>query len=92
MLIITRRILSGGFSFATTRTKLRKDRGTKNKEEENDQDAYEAYRSEVEKGSVLRQFRQDVFRRAELIEDWDGEMKPQKKQAEVEKMMNTNRE
>ena len=73
MLIITRRVLSGGFSFATTRSKLRKDRGgAKNEEDAGEKDVFKAYRNEVEKGSVLRQFRQDVFRRAELIEDWDG--------------------
>jgi hypothetical protein len=34
-------------------------------------DVFNAYRNQMEKSSVLREFRQEVFRRSELNVDWE---------------------
>jgi len=52
---------------------------------------FKAYRKQVEKSSILRQFREDVFRRAELAEDWGRNKKNLKEQATIEKLMEGDR-
>jgi hypothetical protein len=69
MLSITRNIISKSATFATARVKQRKQSQSKANESESE-DVFKAYRKQVEKSSILRQFREDVFRRAELADDW----------------------
>lgn len=38
-----------------------------------EKDVFKAYRKQVEKGSILRQFREEVFRKSELRGDWEVE-------------------
>ena len=65
MLTITNRVLCRGFAFASARgNNFKKQRGSRGKEEGEEKDVFKAYRKEVEKGSILRQFREDVFRKS----------------------------
>lgn len=47
MLIITKRILGPGFSFASTRARGKKDRASMQEETPEEQDAFRSYRKQV---------------------------------------------
>lgn len=71
MLIVAKNIARRGFGFGVSRKVAKKVMGGRaQREGKLEDDVFKAYRGQVEKGSILRQFREEVFRRAELNEDW----------------------
>ena len=89
MLIVAARIISRGQAFATLRhSKRASQRRLAMEEGENDEDVFKAYRHQVEKGSILRQFRKEVFRRSEIDRDWEAEQrKDLKEHRDLHKML-----
>lgn len=75
MLAIAKRVAVRGQAFASVRGRTRKEEAPNPEGEPKENDVFRAYRKQVEKGSILRQFREDVFRRSELTEDW-GSARP----------------
>lgn len=76
MMIVARGTLSPAFYFATATRRGRKANADRTSfEAPLEKDVFKAYRSQVEKTSVLRQFREEVFRRAELSSEWENQKK-----------------
>jgi hypothetical protein len=71
MLIVAKRVLGKNFAFATARGKSKKQQTKLEDEYDMEKDVFKAYRKQVEKGSILRQFREEVFRKSELRGDWE---------------------
>jgi len=71
MLIVAKRVLGRNFAFATARGKSKKQQTKLEDEYDMEKDVFKAYRKQVEKGSILRQFREEVFRKSELRGDWE---------------------
>lgn len=71
MLIVAKRVLGRNFAFATARGKSKKQQTKLEDQYDMEKDVFKAYRKQVEKGSILRQFREEVFRRSELQGDWE---------------------
>lgn len=92
MLAIAKRITSRGYAFASSRGRARKAEKDDPEVDPNEKDVFKAYRQQVEKGSILRQFREDVFRRSELSEDWNKTNSMKKQSKNLEKMLNVDKE
>lgn len=83
-MIVARNLINRGYFFATVKRGKKANQERTNSEAPMEKDVFKAYRSQVEKTSVLRQFRQEVFRRSELSSDWENEQK--KEAAEQQKL------
>lgn len=70
-MIVARNFINQRFFFATVKRGKKANQERTNTEAPMEKDVFKAYRSQVEKTSVLRQFRQEVFRRSELSNDWE---------------------
>lgn len=82
-MIVARGIINRGFYFSFTTKRGRKaSQERTNFEAPLETDVFKAYRNQVERTSVLRQFRQEVFRRSELSSEWENQ---KKKDAEEQK-------
>lgn len=92
MLAIAKRITLQGYAFASSRAGVKKEQKVKSEAETKEKDVFKAYREQVEKGSILRQFREDVFRRSELAGDWNQTNKMEKQSRELEKMLKVDKE
>ena len=93
MLIVAKRVLGRNFAFATARGKSKKQQTKLEDEYDMEKDVFKAYRKQVEKGSILRQFREEVFRKSELRGDWQLQETKQKRELQgLEKMLNMNKE
>jgi hypothetical protein len=75
MMIVARSILNRSFYFATTKRGKRANQERATSEPPIEKDVFKAYRNQVEQTSVLRQFRQEVFRRSELNNEWETQRK-----------------
>ncbi len=65
MMIVARGVLNRGLCFSTATRRGRKANEDRSSfEPPLEKDVFKAYRNQVEKTSVLRQFREEVFRRA----------------------------
>ena len=81
------------FAFATVRGKSKKQQKKLEDEYDMEKDVFKAYRKQVEKGSILRQFREEVFRKSELRGDWELQETKQKREVQgLEKMLNVDKE
>ena len=93
MLIVAKRVLGRNFAFATVRGKSKKQQKKLEDEYDMEKDVFKAYRKQVEKGSILRQFREEVFRKSELRGDWELQETKQKREVQgLEKMLNADKE
>lgn len=92
MLAIAKRVLGQGYSFATVRSRLNKQSAANGNQEAHEKDVFKSYRKQVEKSSILRQFREDVFRRSELTGDWDPSKKMEEDDRKFRKMLKVDRE
>jgi hypothetical protein len=92
MLVIAKRVAARGQAFASVRSRTPKEEAPNPEGEPREKDVFRAYRKQVEKGSILRQFREDVFRRSELTEDWGSARSMNKEHHELEKMLGTDKE
>jgi hypothetical protein len=64
MLIVAKKVLQRGASFATARHRPKKQAAAPHSDQVLEPDVLKAYRKSVEQGSILRQFREEVFRRS----------------------------
>lgn len=92
MLAIAKRVLGKGYSFATVRSRGKKQGAENGDGEAHEKDVFKSYRKQVEKSSILRQFREDVFRRSELSGDWDASKKLVEDDRKLRKMLNVDRD
>lgn len=92
MLTIVKRLIGPGYSFATVRKVTKKQKPTPQQEQTEDQEVFKAYRKQIQKGSILRQFRHDVYRRSQLAGDWDGSYKAEAEDRKLRKMMNADKD
>lgn len=92
MLAIAKRVFGQVYSFATVRARSKKQSASNEAASANEKDVFKSYRKQLEKGSILRQFREDVFRRSELAEDWDASKKMAEEDSKLRKMLNVDRE
>ena len=71
MLVVVKNLLKNAYLFSAAQKQGRKPI-QKNTSEEPilQKEVFQAYRSQVEKSSILRQFRESVFRRSKLNGEW----------------------
>lgn len=88
MLIVVRSLQNRSYLFSTARKRTRRGNDKAAGDAPLEKDVFKAYRSQVEKGSILREFRREVFRRSELSEEWDSlKTKEKKEQQQLEEML-----
>ena len=73
MLIVAKRIFRVQMCFSTFSQRLKNAKTSTNTADKPiDNDLFKTYRNKVEKSSILRQFRQEVFRRTEINSEWQA--------------------